>query len=102
MKNSTKIHYNTIEIINDRNLTIVNLTIVTYFALNYLIYIAKIQNVILGVINELATLPMLFLQIVFLVLGTIHIIKKPINFLLIISLLLLTLCSILTFSGFIN
>lgn len=101
MKNSSKIHSTTTEIINNKNLTIVNLAIVTYFAVNYLIYIAKIQNVVLGVINELATLPMLFLQIVFLVLGTIQIIKKPINLLLLTSLLLLTLCSILTFSGFI-
>lgn len=102
MKNSSKIESSTFEIIKNRNLTLVNLAIVTYFALNYLIYISKIQNVVLGVINELTTLPMLFLQIVFLILGTIYSIQKPFNFLLIVSLILLAICSILTFSGFIN
>lgn len=73
------------KLITNRNLTIVNFAIVSYFILIWLINFYKIDNVIIGVFREILTIPFLIAQIVFLVIGIRYLIKK--DFLLIVSVL---------------
>ncbi len=84
----------------NRNLTIVNFIIVVYIALIYSLNYFKIDHVLIGVFRELFTIPFLLAQIVFLVVGIIHIIKNKPNLLFIISLIVLALSAIYTFGSF--
>ena len=88
------------QLINNRNLTIANFGIVSYFMLIWLLYIYNIEFVLIGVIRELFTIPLLIAQVLILVVGTKHIIQKPSNFLTIISVCLLAICAVLTIGSF--
>ena len=88
------------KLITNRTLTIINFVIVAYFSLLYLINFYKIDFVLIGVFRELLTIPFLLAQIVFLVLGIIHLIKYKTNFLTIISIIGLTICAIYTIGSF--
>ena len=61
--------------INNSNLTIINFSIVAYFVLLYVLDFFKIDFVLIGVVREIFTIPFLLAQLLFLVLGVIHIIK---------------------------
>ena len=66
------------KLITNRNLTIINFVIVTYFGLVYLFEFHQIDFVLIGVFVELLTIPFLLAQIFLLPLGIIHLIKnKP-------------------------
>lgn len=88
------------KVITNRSLTIVNFVIVTYFGLIYLLNFYKIDFVLIGVFRELLTIPFLLAQIVFLVLGTIHLINHKTNYLTIISIIALAICAIYTIGSF--
>ena len=84
----------------NRNLTIINLAIVFYFVLVYLVYYFSIEHKLLGVFLELLTLPFLAAQLLFLVLGIRQWISKKINLVAGVSLILLGVCSVLTIGSF--
>lgn len=88
------------KLLTNRNLTIINCVIVTYFSLIYLVYNYKIDFVAVGVVNEIATLPFLIAQFVFLALGLIHLIKYKTHFFTIISLIGLAICTFFTIESF--
>ena len=88
-------------LLTERKLIIINLTIVFYFILIYLINLYKIDYVIIGVFWELLTIPFLIGQIVFLVLSVMFLIKnKHTSFMTKISVLLLAICFVITISSF--
>ena len=77
-----------------------NFAIVSYFIVIWLINFYKIDFVLIGVFRELLTIPFLIAQIVFLVIGIKYLMKNKKSFLLIISVLLLAICSIVTIGTF--
>ena len=87
-------------IITNRNLTIVNFVIVSYFVLMYALNFYKIDVVLIGVFRELFTIPFLIGQIVFLGIGIKYLMNHKKDFLTIISLLLLAACSVVTIGSF--
>ena len=88
------------KLITDRNLVIVNFAIVSFFILIWLINFYKIDFVLIGVFREILTIPFLVAQIVFLVIGIKYLIKNQRNFLTIISVLSLAICTIITIGSF--
>ena len=88
------------KLITNRNLTIVNFTIVSFFILIWLLNFHKIDSVFVGVFREMLTIPFLIAQIVFLVIGIRYLIKNQINLLTIISVLTLAICAIITIGSF--
>jgi hypothetical protein len=86
--------------ITNRNLTIINLVIVSYFILIWLIYIYKIDFILVGVFREILTIPFLIAQIVFLIIGIKHLIIHPKKLSTIISVLLFAVCAIITLGSF--
>lgn len=75
------------KLITNRNLTIINFVIVTYFGLIYLFDFYEIGFVLIGVFRELLTIPFLLAQLFLLPLGIIHLIKHKTNFLTVISII---------------
>ena len=88
------------KLITNRNLTIINFAIVTYFGLIYLLNFYKVDFVLIGVLREILTIPFLLAQILFLVIGIVYLIKRKTNFLTIISIIVLTISAIFTFGSF--
>lgn len=88
------------KLLTNRNLIIANFSIVSYFILIWLINFYKIDFVLIGVFREILTIPFLIAQIVFLVIGIKYLIKNQKNSLIIISVLLLAICSIITIGSF--
>lgn len=86
--------------ITNKNLTIVNFAIATYFALIYLINFFKIDFVLIGVFRELMTIPFLVAQIFFLVLGIVFLVKYKAHFLTSISIIGLAISAIYTIGWF--
>ena len=85
------------KLLNEKRLTQINVIIVMYFILLYLVYLFNINFIVIEFFRETLTIPFLVAQIVFLVLGIKHLIKgKSRYYPLIISLILLFICSILT------
>jgi hypothetical protein len=89
-----------ITLITIRNLSIINFVIVAYFGVIYSINFYNIDFVLIGVFREILTIPFLLAQIVFLVLGIIHLIKHKTQFLTIISIIALAICAIYTIGWF--
>ena len=88
------------KLITNRNLTIINFAIVTYFGLIYLLNFYKVDFVLIGVLREILTIPFLLAQILFLVIGIVYLIKHKTNFLTIISIIVLAISAIFTFGSF--
>ncbi len=88
-------------IIPSKILAIANTGIVVYFILLYLLYRFGINYILIGVFVELLTIPMLLAQIGFIPLSSLYLVKNKKDPLLITSLLLLTICSIVTLGSFI-
>jgi hypothetical protein len=84
----------------NRNLTLINFAIVFYFILIYLLNYFKIDLVLIGVFRELLTIPVLIVQLLFLVLGVQFILKNKIHFLTLFSIILLTACAVVTIGSF--
>ena len=87
-------------LLTGRNLTLINFAIVFYFVLIYTFYIFKIDFVLIGVFQEMLTIPFLIAQVVFVVIGINYLINYKKEVLNIISLLLLTICSAITIGSF--
>ncbi len=88
------------KLITNKNLTIINFLIVTYFILIWLVNFYKIDFVLIGVFREILTLPFLVMQIVFLVIGIKYLFQKKGNLLTIISIVSLVICTIITVGSF--
>ena len=88
------------KLITSRNLTIVNFAIVSYFILIWLINFYKIDFVLIGVFREMLTIPFFIAQIVFLIIGIKYLIQNQRDFLIIISVLSLSICSVVTIGSF--
>ena len=88
------------KLITNRNLIIVNFVIVSFFILIWLINFYNIDFVLIGFFREILTIPFLFAQLVFLVIGIKYLIKNQKNSLTIISVLSLAICSIITIGTF--
>lgn len=88
------------KLITNRNLTIINFIIVTYFGLIYLLNFYKIDFVLIGIFREMLTIPFLLAQILFLVLGITHLIKYKTHFLTLISIIGLAISAIYTIGWF--
>ncbi|WP_026978426.1 hypothetical protein [Flavobacterium tegetincola] len=76
--------------------TIINFAIIAYFSVFFLVYLFNIDFVLLGVMNEMFTFPLLLLQVAVLVAGIVLLIKKPINYLFLVSVVLLAICAAVT------
>jgi hypothetical protein len=85
---------------NNKNLTIVNFSIVIYFGLLYVLDFFKLDFVLIGVVREIFTIPFMIAQLLFLVLGIIHIIKYKTHLLTFISIVLLAINAIYTVASF--
>ncbi|MBJ7879825.1 hypothetical protein [Gelidibacter salicanalis] len=88
------------KLLTDRNLTLINFGIVFYFLIIYGLYVFKIDFVIIGVFQEMLSIPFLIAQVVFVVIGINYVIKHKKKPLTIISLFALIVCSILTIGSF--
>ncbi len=88
------------KLITNRDLTIINFVIATYFGLIYLVNLYKIDFVLIGVFREMLTIPFLIAQIVFLALGITRLIKNKTQFLTIISTVGLAISSTYTIESF--
>jgi hypothetical protein len=86
--------------INNSNLTIINFSIVTYFALLYVLNFFKIDFVLIGVLREVFTIPFLLAQLLFLVVGIIHLVRHKTYLLTCISIMLLAINVIYTIGSF--
>lgn len=86
--------------ITDRNLIIVNFTIVSYFILIWLINLYNVHFFLLGVFIELLTIPFLIAQIVFLVIGIKYLIQNDSKVMTIFSTASLAICTFITIRSF--
>jgi hypothetical protein len=86
--------------VNNKNLTIINFSIVAYFGLLYVLNFLKIEFVLIGVFREIFTIPFLIAQLLFLVLGIIHIIKYKTHLLTFISIVLFAINAIYIAASF--
>ncbi len=82
-------------------LTIFNYTVVFYFAVIYALYYYQIEFVLIGVIREMLTLPLMITQLVLLFLGIGFLARgKRQSLLFVASLVVLFICSALTIGSF--
>lgn len=88
------------KLLTNRNLTIINFSIVTYFILIGLIYFYELSFVLIGVFVEMLTIPFLIAQLVFLVLGIKHLIHRRSTLLTTISIIALAGCTVITIGSF--
>lgn len=86
--------------LSNKRLTLINLTIVSYFVLIWLLISFQVEHVLIGVFIELLTIPFLIAQLVFLVIGIKQVIKEQTDFLTKLSVLLLVLCATITVGSF--
>jgi hypothetical protein len=86
---------------NQKVLTLINLTIASFFMSIYLIDLYKIDHVLIGVFRELLTLPFLIAQLVFLFFGIKFIMQqKTRHFLMLFSVVALAVSTFITIGGF--
>ncbi len=82
-------------------LTVINFVIVLYFLIIYLMYVYKIDHVVIGVFREILSIPFLLAQVFFLFYGIFFLVReKKTYFWLIISLIFLLISFILTMGSF--
>lgn len=85
---------------SNKNLTIINFVIVSYFVLLYLINFYELDFVLIGVFRELLTIPFLGAQFFFLLIGIVFLIKYKARFLTIVSIIALVCSTVYTISWF--
>ena len=83
-----------------RHLTLINFTIVAYFSLLWLLNFYRLDYALIGVFQEILTIPFLIAQLVFLVIGIQYLIKNKITIPFAISFLSLVLCVIISIKSF--
>ncbi len=84
----------------NRQLIIINFTIVSFFSLIWVINFYKIDTQLISVFRELLTLPFLIAQIVFFVIGIKFLIINQRKRLTVISVLSLAICMFITIGSF--
>lgn len=82
-------------------LTIINLGIVLYFVLLWMLHFYKIDFVLVGVLRELLTIPFIIAQLVMLVIGGKFILANKFNVFSILSWLALLVCFVIIIASFI-
>ena len=88
-------------ILNEKRLTIINFVIVAYFVIVYLTNYFKIDFVLLGVFFEMSIFLFVVAQIPVLVFGILFLVKKKkFSFFMILSTVLLAVCTVLTIGSF--
>jgi len=85
---------------SNKTLTAINFSIVLFFVLMWLSYYFKIDFVLLGVVRELMTIPLLLGQVVFLFIGLPYLFKKPRDLWTSVSIIALAICAALTIGSF--
>lgn len=88
------------KLISSKNLTVINLIIVGYFGLLWLIYLLEIDDQIIGVAREILTIPFLLAQLVFLVIGVRYLIKNSPPVFTRVSVFALGICTLITLGSF--
>jgi hypothetical protein len=88
------------KLLNNRTLTIINFSIVAYFVLLYVLDFLKIDFVLIGVFREILTIPFILAQMLFLVLGIMHVVKHKTRLLTFISIVLLAINATYTIGSF--
>ncbi len=88
--------------LNQKRLMGINLGIVIYFVSIYAIFALKLEHQLIGVFQELLTIPAMLAQVVFLVISVKFLLKKEqkVNLSTKISIVLLAACSIVTITSF--
>lgn len=86
--------------LSNKRLTLINLTIVSYFVLIWLLISFQVEHVLIGVFIELLTIPFLIAQLVFLVIGIKQIVKEPTDLLTKVSVFLLVTSAVVTVGSF--
>lgn len=86
--------------LSNKRLTLINLTIVSYFVLIWLLISFQVEHVLIGVFIELLTIPFLIAQLVFLVIGIKQIVKEPTDLLTKVSVFLLVISAVVTVGSF--
>lgn len=86
--------------ISRKSLIIINLAIVSFFLSLYLLYTFEIDHTLIGVFQELLTLPMLLANVAFIIIGAIFLFKNKKDAITVISYLLLLACAVLTIGSF--
>jgi hypothetical protein len=87
--------------IHEKVLTLINFSIVLYFLGIYALYVFEVNNIAVGVVQELLTIPFLIAQLVFLFVGGKRFLaKEKLSSLYVMSFSLLALCAILTVGSF--
>lgn len=86
--------------LSNKRLTLINLTIVSYFVLIWLLISFQVEHVLIGVFIELLTIPFLIAQLVFLVIGIKQIVKEPTDLLTKVSVFLLVISAVVTIGSF--
>ena len=88
------------KLITNKHLTLINFTIVAYFSLLWLLNFYRLDYALIGVFQEILTIPFLIAQLVFLVIGIQYLIKNKITIPFAISFLSLVLCVIISIKSF--
>lgn len=89
--------------LNEKKLLIISLSIVSFFISIYLINHFKIDYILIGVLRELLTIPVLLAQMVFLVISVLFLFKRKeskLKYMTIISTILLITSTFLTVGSF--
>ena len=88
------------KLFTNRQLIIINFTIVFFFSLIWVINFYKIDTQLIGVFRELFTLPFFIAQIVFFVIGIKFLIINQRKRLTVISVLSLAICMFIAIGSF--
>ncbi|WP_163514273.1 hypothetical protein [Gelidibacter japonicus] len=88
------------QLITDRNLKIINSVIIFYFLGIYMLYRYQVDSIIIGVFQEMLTIPFMLAQIVFVFIGIHHLVKHKIKILTLISVIALAICLTITIGSF--
>lgn len=88
------------KLLNSRNLSLVNLLIVTYFVGLYLVNFYQVDHKLVGVLGELLTVPFLIAMVLFLAIGIKYLTERKKQTITVISIGLLGLCAIATVKSF--
>ncbi|MBA6153246.1 hypothetical protein [Gelidibacter maritimus] len=88
------------QLITDRNLIIINSVIILYFFGIYILYKYQVDIVIIGVFQEMLSIPFMLAQIIFIIIGIHHLVKHKIKILTLISVIALAICLTITVGSF--
>ncbi|NQX78361.1 hypothetical protein [Gilvibacter sp.] len=88
------------KVLSSKGLTVVNLLIVAYFSLLYLVNHYQLKSQAIQVVGELLTIPFLIALVVFTAIGIKYLTQSKKQFWTVVSIVLLGLCAIATVKSF--